>query len=205
MHFGSPSTLSVSSELNAAQRSIDALLDREQDAPVWEPAKPPEVLGEFLDSRHMLPLLLPSDPRMLSAAPKRPSLWKNVGSGPSQQIGTGDYGRSASRTSRRNADSIPWYISSRRLRRVGLETLRWVDGIDSVSRWSRPWHMGEIGDDSYEDAPAPPPFKPSHSLHASDTSSVEMPWVSSLTEKPSLHTRGRSGTVMLADSTDIPV
>ncbi|KAI0320337.1 DIL domain-containing protein, partial [Amylostereum chailletii] len=139
-HQGSSSTSMSSSEMGAAQRSIDSLFDRDQDIIIWEPAKPPEVLGEFLDSRHMLPLLLPSDPRMLSAVPKKPPLWKDSRPGNEQ---AGSDGRSASRMSRRSADNIPWQTSTRRLRDVGLETLQWVDGIGSVSRWSRPWQIDE--------------------------------------------------------------
>ncbi|KAG8867732.1 hypothetical protein FRC20_005043 [Serendipita sp. 405] len=38
----------------------------------WQPAKPPVVLGELLDARFMLPLLLPSDPVHLGALPVLP-------------------------------------------------------------------------------------------------------------------------------------
>src|SRR6201999_1859458 len=88
-----PSTSSVSSETYVTQQNIDLLFEHDADAPTWEPAKPPDVLGEFLDSRHMLPLLLPSDPRLLSASPKKPHFWTEI---PPQNE------RSVSRSSRRS-------------------------------------------------------------------------------------------------------
>ena len=53
-------SLNASSETFAAQHSIDNLFDRSHSQSEWEPAKAPQVLGELLDSRHMLPLFLPS-------------------------------------------------------------------------------------------------------------------------------------------------
>jgi hypothetical protein len=55
-----------------AQRAIDDLFSRTFEKSDWQPAKPPVVLGELLDSRHMLPLLLPSDPMHLGALPVIP-------------------------------------------------------------------------------------------------------------------------------------
>jgi len=55
-----------------AQQAIDNLFDRTFEKAEWQPAKSPEVLGELLDSRYMLPLLLPSDPAHLGALPILP-------------------------------------------------------------------------------------------------------------------------------------
>jgi len=55
-----------------AQRAVDDLFSRISEKSEWQPAKPPIVLGELLDSRHMLPLLLPSDPIHLGALPVIP-------------------------------------------------------------------------------------------------------------------------------------
>jgi hypothetical protein len=63
------SIFTSSSDTNLGQGSIDVLFDRVNGKRDWEPSKPPQVLGELLDSRFMLPLLLPSDPRLLSAVP----------------------------------------------------------------------------------------------------------------------------------------
>jgi hypothetical protein len=44
-----PSSESISEGL-AAQKSVDMLFDRLHGKSSWEPARPPEALGEFLDS-----------------------------------------------------------------------------------------------------------------------------------------------------------
>lgn len=49
------------------QHSIDKLFDTSSDMSDWLPPKPPPVLGELLESRYMLPLVLPSDPQFLCA------------------------------------------------------------------------------------------------------------------------------------------
>src|SRR6267378_3243232 len=102
-------TSSASTEASAAQHNIDLLFG--EDATSWEPVRPPEVLGEFLDSRYMLPLLLPSDPVLLSAMPTMPALWQNE----SATDGVLD-GRSVSRDSKRGFGSLPWRITTKRLR-----------------------------------------------------------------------------------------
>ncbi|KAG8837052.1 hypothetical protein FRC18_010171 [Serendipita sp. 400] len=55
-----------------AQQAIDDLFSRSFEKASWQPAKPPVVLGELLDARFMLPLLLPSDPVHLGALPVLP-------------------------------------------------------------------------------------------------------------------------------------
>src|ERR1700761_8988075 len=52
------------------QHSIDKLFDTSSDMADWLPPKPPPVLGELLESRYMLPLVLPSDPQFLCAISK---------------------------------------------------------------------------------------------------------------------------------------
>ncbi|KAK0198200.1 DIL domain-containing protein, partial [Armillaria mellea] len=63
---------SDSSDLPPNQ-NIDVLFEDDITAS-WEPPKPPQVLGELLDSRHMLPLLFPSNPLMLAAISRPLSL-----------------------------------------------------------------------------------------------------------------------------------
>ncbi|TFK57015.1 hypothetical protein OE88DRAFT_1619695 [Heliocybe sulcata] len=118
-----PSISTVSSsQLSFAQRNIDLLFDGTQDLAVWEPAKPPQVLGELLDSRYMLPLVFPSDPRMLAAVPAKPHADEDHV----------DDGKTSSPERSRN-----WRLRSRRVREIGVETLRWVDGLRSAARWTR--------------------------------------------------------------------
>ncbi|KAI0068436.1 hypothetical protein BV25DRAFT_1875981 [Artomyces pyxidatus] len=181
---GSHAPSSNSSEISAAQRNIDLLFDREQDVTPWEPAKSPEVLGEFLDSRYMLPLLLPSDPRMLAASPKTPQLWH--GEKPGGAPISGD-GRSISRASRRSSGSIPWQTTTKRLREVGLETLQWVDGVSSTARWTRPVEADEQEDDDEEQEYDLPVYSADDSnLQEGGLSvSVELKRVTPLTQRPS--------------------
>lgn len=129
-------TPSVASSENsaAAQHGIDMLFERAQEKSSWEPAKPPQVLGELLDSRHMLPLSFPSDPRMLSALPGK--LIFPDDKHHSTPYSTPD-SRSSSRASEGNRGAMPWRSRDRTLRQVGVGTLQWVDGIRSAARWGR--------------------------------------------------------------------
>lgn len=54
------------------QEGIDRLLDPAFETSDWLPPKPPQVLGELMESRYMLPLLFPSDPQSLRAVPLDP-------------------------------------------------------------------------------------------------------------------------------------
>lgn len=125
----------ASSEASAGQHSIDMLFEKTQEKSAWEPVKPPQVLGELLDSRHMLPLAFPSDPRMLSALPGK--LIFPDDKPPRTPLPTSD-SRSSSRASEGNRGAMPWRSRDRALRQVGVGALQWVDGIRSAARWGRP-------------------------------------------------------------------
>jgi hypothetical protein len=118
------------------QQSIDALFDRHNDISIWEPIRPPQALGELLDSRYMLPLLFPSDPQLLAAVSGKKELLDEEKRVSLQNL---------SSLSDKNSDKVsflrgplPWATKSRRLREVGVGTLKWVDGIRSASRWGQP-------------------------------------------------------------------
>jgi hypothetical protein len=185
---------SFSTEGSTTQHNIDLLFDQEQDAASWEPIRPPEVLGELLDSRYMLPLLLPSDPVMLSAAPKLPALWLDEG----VANGLSD-SRCASRASKRSAGSLPWRISTKRLRDTSLGILRWVDGARSHARWTRSADVEEREEYEYDgegSSPSPSPY-----LVGSEDDGrkdVATPTVvrrvTPLTRRPSLRSKGKAST-----------
>src|SRR6266850_181166 len=177
---------SVSTEASNISHNIDLLFDQEQDAASWEPVRPPEVLGELLDSRYMLPLLLPSDPVMLSATPKMPSFWwdGDVANGISDS-------RSASRASKRSAESLPWRTTTKRLRDTSLDVLQWVDGVGSHARWARQVDMQVQEEDEYKDEKSPLGSDAQESDIA-PTSAVRR--VTPLTRKPSLRSKGRAST-----------
>ncbi|KAG2350276.1 hypothetical protein BDR05DRAFT_9958 [Suillus weaverae] len=135
-----------------AQHSIDNLFDRSHSQSEWEPAKAPQVLGELLDSRHMLPLFLPSDPRVLSATPE-----KRVVSGYGERPGarTAAHARSTSQASTLDGDggAMKWRCRSRRVRNVDFETLQWVDRFRTKSQtFQLPVH-GEEYEETYPSTP----------------------------------------------------
>jgi hypothetical protein len=177
---------SVSTESSNISHNIDLLFDQEQDAASWEPVRPPEVLGELLDSRYMLPLLLPSDPVMLSATPKMPSFWwdEDVANGISDS-------RSASRASKRSAESLPWRTTTKRLRDTSLDVLQWVDGVGSHARWARQVDMRVQEEDESRDEKSPLGSDAQES-DVAPTSAVRR--ITPLTRKPSLRSKGRAST-----------
>jgi hypothetical protein len=168
-----------SSDTAAAQQGIDMLFERTQDISSWEPAKAPQVLGELLDSRYMLPLLLPSDPRMLSALPGKPPTIQDEKRS-SIQFNSGT--RSASRASVKRSGIMAWRSRNRKLRQVGADTLQWVDGVRSAARWVRPV---QVEDDEDEDAPQSTDDLLRNGSHDPDTH------ITPLTRKPSTRSRGR--------------
>lgn len=145
------SSESISDTL-AAQKSVDMLFDRLQGKSSWEPAKPPEALGEFLDSRHMLPLFFPSDPRMLAALPgKLPGT-----PGEFKPNGKSSGSVEATPASVGSRGPLDWTLGGKKVRDVGVGMLAWVDGVAYTSKWTRPAEIEP--DDEVErihDSPGP--------------------------------------------------
>lgn len=133
-----------------AQQAIDSLFDRTFEKSEWYPAKPPAVLGELLDSRHMLPLLLPSDPMHLGALPvlpRRREIHRESGttglmppSANGGKQGRRSHSRSGSQIGSRSVSvasvgargAMEWISRPRRLRVVDRQILRHL-GDDEVS------------------------------------------------------------------------
>lgn len=187
---------SPSPEIQAIQKGIDMLFDRGQAKSAWEPPQPPEVLGELLDSRHMLPLLLPSDPKLLGAVPsKRPSTDEHKRSSLT-------HGRSVSQASLGSRGAMAWNLNSKKLRDVGMSTLQWVDGAVSAARWYRRAQV-QIADED-EEAKPPPPYS-SDDPHPSFSNGDESAGYSSslhftpLTRKPSARSRGGRASTIAGD------
>jgi len=173
------------------QHSVDLLFDRTFDQSSWESAKAPQVLGELLDSRYMLPLFLPSDPRVLSAAPVKRHIIDLTKRASNHQLEP----RIQSRIS--TVRSMGWKCRSYRIREVSVDTLRWLDSFQP-SRWARPMYLessspGNVGD------------SPSLSAPISDTEGLQInagvvqpsPHSAPLTRKPS--TRSKNRTSLLGD------
>ncbi|KAJ7783698.1 DIL domain-containing protein [Mycena maculata] len=163
----------ASSDGSAGQLGIDMLFERTQEKSSWEPVKPPQVLGELLDSRHMLPLAFPSDPRMLSALPGKLIF-------PDDKPPVTPMSRSSSRASEGNRGAMPWRSRNRTLREVGVGTLQWVDGVRSAARWGRLANP-EPDDDEFPEEP-----------NGGDASELTVDThITPLTRKPSVRSKGR--------------
>ncbi|KZT75110.1 hypothetical protein DAEQUDRAFT_720328 [Daedalea quercina L-15889] len=175
-----------SQETSAAQRNIDALFDRSWEKSSWEPARAPDPLGELLDSRYMLPLLFPSDARMLGALPANrttPDEDKRSSNRLSQES-------IASRASFGTRGAMAWRLKSKQLREVSATTLQWVDGSRAARRWTRPAEIEE----EEEDWEQLPPY-PTADAQSPDALRVETHFTP-LTRKPSARSRGRGSSAI---------
>ncbi|KAJ8584704.1 hypothetical protein M405DRAFT_936460 [Rhizopogon salebrosus TDB-379] len=184
-----PPSVNASSETSAAQNSIDMLFDRSHSQSEWESAKPVQVLGELLDSRHMLPLFLPSDPRMLSATPAKLAVTKyseQANPRPSANA------RSSSRASTVDGGAMKWRCRSRNVRNVKFETLRWVDRFRTKPQtFPRPV-PGEEYEETY---PSTPLSDDVGDLHIDTNVPHAVPHGTPLTKRPSARSRGRLSIV----------
>lgn len=153
-----PSISTISTEKSDAQRGIDLLFSREHERADWSAPRPPEALGELRDSRYMLPLVLPSDPRLLAAVP-----CSNAAPGKPRRESAlltpdghknGMEARSASRASRTSRGAMAWRSRGRKLRTIGIETLEWVDGVRGLGRWSGEADLGAFEESEDEERAA---------------------------------------------------
>ncbi|THH33516.1 hypothetical protein EUX98_g669 [Antrodiella citrinella] len=191
---------SPSPEMKSVQRNIDMLFDRSQAKSAWEPPTPPEVLGELLDSRHMLPLLLPSDPKLLGAVP---STHPPVSELKPHSL---THGRNVSQASLGSRGAMSWQLNSKKLRDVGMSTLQWVDGAVSAARWYRRAQV-QIADEEEEERHPPPPYSFDDLQPSSDAGDESAEYSSSfhftpLTRKPSARSRGGRASTIAGDDID---
>lgn len=171
------------------QHNVDLLFDRAFDQSSWESAKAPQVLGELLDSRYMLPLFLPSDPRVLSAAPVKRYIidfTRRTNHQPEPRIPrrTGVVG------------SMGWKCRSHRVREVSVDTLRWLDSF-RPSRWTRPIYMESSSPGNGGDSPSLSPINDTKDLQTNANVVQPSPHSTPLTRKPS--TRSKNRTSLLGD------
>ncbi|KAF9535373.1 DIL domain-containing protein [Crepidotus variabilis] len=127
-------SITPSTSENSGLQNIDVLFDKTFDKSLWEPTRPPQALGELLDSRFMIPLLFPTDPRHLAALPGKPPLLED-----NKRTSVQSFTSSTS-SDKASIRSLPfsWRSRNRKVREVGVGTLQWVDGIGSASRYGRP-------------------------------------------------------------------
>ena len=181
-----PSILRHAVENSGTQHDIDLLFGTPQETRNWEPARPPPALGELLDSRYMLPLLFPSDPRMLAAASidrvsssEKPDKQRSTGLMPdarSTDSNTGD------RT------MLQWRPRNRKVRDVGVETLQWVDGNRSPAHWAESFELPQEDQDDRDGSPS----YISDDLNLEHVQSgISQNHHTPLTRKPSARSKGR--------------
>ena len=83
----------------------------------------------------MLPLLFPTNPRLLAALPGKKILLDD-----SKRFSFQSLSSSSDKSTSRGSDtpaSLAWKLRNRKVREVGIGTLQWVDGIRAASRWGQ--------------------------------------------------------------------
>lgn len=171
-------------ENSGTQHDVNLLFGTLQETKIWEPARPPPALGELLDSRHMLPLLFPSDPRMLAAASvdrvsdnEKLDKRRSTGLMPDARSPDPDTG---------NRAMLQWRSRNRKVRDVGVETLQWVDGNRSLARWAESFELPQEHQDDQH--------SPSYTSDDSNLDPVQSGISQNhtpLTRKPSARSKGR--------------
>ncbi|KAF8971413.1 DIL domain-containing protein [Flammula alnicola] len=181
---GDTPSIAPSVDSHSPQQSIDTLFDKTSDISTWEPVRPPQALGELLDSRYMLPLLFPSDPRLLAALPGKTAVLDD-----NKRASMQSFHSSSDKSSGRASVTsvpLPWISRNRKVREVGVGTLQWVDGIRSASRWGRP--VAPDYDPEDEDGA----LHPFSQEEAEDESTIQVnTHITPLTRRPSGRAKGR--------------
>ncbi|KAI6047706.1 DIL domain-containing protein [Pisolithus marmoratus] len=184
---GSVRTPSVfTTEDSANQHGIDPLFNRTFDKSMWVPLKAPQVLGELLDSRHMLPLFLPSDPRQLSATPDKTHVEEYAKRLVSSRLDAHSAGYGSTH------GPMGWKRRSYKVRNVSIQTLRWIDRLKAPSSWGRSTglHHAHYGDDELSGS-----ISETEGLHIDTNVPHATSQSTPLTRKPS--TRSRSHRLSL--------
>jgi hypothetical protein len=130
LHNSSSGSNKGAKERPIAQEQIDQLFNRSYTQASWEPEKVPRALGELMDSRYMIPLYFPSDPRMLSALPGRL---------PEDKGGEKRNSATLLAEARMNSERpMDWKLRNKKLREVSIQALKKLDGAHAFARWLRP-------------------------------------------------------------------
>lgn len=137
----------------------------------------------------MLPLLFPSNPRLLAALPgeiTQPEDAKRT----SLRSPKSDLDKSSNAP-----EPFSWRSRNRNVRNIGIEVLQWVDGVRSASRWGRSLaHDFEVGNEE------------GHSTYPTEEPDGDEPTIrinadiAPLTRKPSGRAKGR---LSMSESTPI--
>jgi hypothetical protein len=172
-HEKAPSTASsIFTTESMIQENVDRLFDLDCDRAEWLPPKPPPVLGELLESRHMLPIILPSDSRFLAAVSTRHG-WEDVTRGPFV-VGVSDEGHLQER---RNGfggkkPALQYELFQCNLATASLRSMTLVDGAE----WTIQRHAMEGEADEHDsEIGSEPPAVVTEDLEDEDLTSVLRP------------------------------
>ncbi|TFK77177.1 hypothetical protein BDN72DRAFT_830341 [Pluteus cervinus] len=185
---GSSKHSSSSNEI-PPQQNIDLLFDPPEGDmnSAWEPIHPPQVLGELLDSRYMLPLLLPSDPRKLAAAPDiaEPAPTEPGHSRHSMQSDSSSQMSTSSRT------RFKWKSKNCKIREVGIAALHRLDGGRTTVRWTRSLYSIDPAEANGVDDNGLVVISQEEAEMAKDAEDADTS-ITPLTRKPSSRIKGRA-------------
>ncbi|WWC95155.1 hypothetical protein V866_002009 [Kwoniella sp. B9012] len=112
---------------------IDALFDGSTALGEFVPQSAPECLGELLDSRYMLPFVLPNDNTYLIASPPRDAAYRNLllPASPFISDGSGS-SRPPSRSSFSSSRPMGWSLpKQRKLRELPMDFFEWLKGKET--------------------------------------------------------------------------
>ena len=128
----------------------------------------------------MLPLLFPSNPRLLAALPGEIIHLEDAKTTSLRSPSDSD------KSSNHAPEPFSWRSRNRNVRKTGIEILQWVDGVRSASRWGKSVvHDFEVGDEerhSTYPAEEPESDEPTIRINAH---------IAPLTRKPSGRAKGR--------------
>lgn len=180
--------------LDPTQRNgIDLLLDRDQDRTWWQPMRAPQALGELLDSRHMLPLLFPDDPKLLAAHPSRAFL-EDVTRGatsPSSALSPPGSAKSSIDLGRPGGPLL-WRSRDHQIRDVDPHVLQILDGPHTASQWWKNYDLPFDLEDHHDHETVASPERVEHPEddipHPDDDEYLPTPLT---VRKPSIRTKGR--------------
>ncbi|WWC72229.1 uncharacterized protein I206_106191 [Kwoniella pini CBS 10737] len=120
---------------------IDALFDGTIALGEFVPSSSPECLGELLDSRYMLPFILPYDNAYLVAAPPKDAAYRNLFMNPASPFisdGSKTNSRPPSRSSFSSSRPMGWHLPKQtKLRELPLDFFGWLKERETDHKLNR--------------------------------------------------------------------
>ncbi|KAI6162119.1 DIL domain-containing protein [Pisolithus thermaeus] len=171
--FDDSSVITVSTTENSAH-GIDPLFNRTFDKSTWEPPR-------LLRLSTYAALILPSDPRQLSATPDK----THVAEYAKRLVSSRLDARSTGHVSTHGP--MGWKCRSHKVRNVSIQTLRWIDRLKPPSSWGR---SSGLPYTHYGDDELPSPISEAEGLYIDTNVPHATSQSTPLTRKPSARSRG---------------